>query len=1424
MPNEIKAPKVLKDTIKEVYNFMKVENLLLEFDRKTILRLIIEALSVEDITAMKNAKDEGERTKLYQDLMKKYHSDKNPDNKDDAAEDIAKLEKLKNDPQKYADIYIRAAQQGGKEADSGGQGQQSSEEQVEDIKKFLEKTKQKYGPLNEQMKQVIERYNKDPRAFFEDQEFIANLIKIAGNLNEQKEQDLGVELKDGDLKGNIERIIVGLEQIRKELLEALAKKAELIKLNPPAEKGEDQKQITEATHYNESTNFWKSIFIKFLKKNPKMKAGAAADELIRILDTKNAGEINKWIEAAGGTAQAEEWILSTIQPAMKYGKNSWAGIASNAREKKGVGMFILPNREKIEVTAEEVDNVYEITDAADKFVRIYSLLFKLIEKVAQIDTEDPNPNIKPNEPLVALDNIKPIESEPEKDEAEPVDDVTDDQPDFWIERQSFLSWYEDNAEPKQTTAESIKRLSEGSASAESMFQAIEDFEDGFITEPMLQIQSSIFASLYNFLLKLENRDFLKKFPQASTTAARNPDEIEQTRGQKLQEEENKEGVSFEEEDIQVFKKEHSVLLELAKRLKTEVLALDLNSVETLGGAKVLDDAKSIAKELQQSLGRVYDTVENELSALVDSGGTLKEAQEFDTERNVERSDKRKESREEKGKKVVDVYKAVTGYMTKLDQLIRKNESGAIDGNDLFMYAKESKDKLEEIKAFFPRFAPLGKMVDNPEKMFKQLKRFAKGLVRDIKDVVEQLKGIARTSPINEQAVKASTDKQTVQAFLNVLEKASTSVQDYFDAPSMIGKVKATRTPKVDNMKTAAAEGPAGDKAIKQGKAEEADREEIADDKDDVIRSVSDAMKVFSRSRAQLNKLFNNVVRMGKMNIQQSVDSQNFTFFKLLVLLKNQPEEVKEAVKADFSVQSGKHVQELGLTKEKVVVLNTLFSKHKGSDDPTITNLYYLLKKLIKNKTSISYLNQQFPKFLETSGETYNFSLPQAQLASLLVMKDDASDDTNTEEWQSQEFIRKEVKKAREENPDANEKEIIKQAAKEVINKAKDEDAIPDEKQEKTEFVKDVVEKVKDEVQSPTDDTEDQEVTEETEAEVEQKVKEKTEEENIDMEELKDDEQKKEEIAQQAAEEVIDNLPPEEKPETEEEKQELRKTLIDIAIQDIEDILRGDSENVSIEDAKKILNAKSFKKLEEFINDMNDYFNKNIKGRESEFANNKKLVKELIQRYESTMQRIDVLNEQFNKTMVKGILTGITANLNSMMDFIKRGEQVESSIKLLQQGFNQLKDNISLFKQAVKEQDEPAVQQAVEDLIDFEPDFQEEGRLPYPPREGDMLRAKGDFDIQNKKSGSKTEINKDKSYEVTTVDNSPNPKKARFWIKVDDKTVRLDLDEKTFNNTFAKGPPPFNDNDEDWPDDDSKNEQIQRKLEIIIEHYINNRKR
>ena len=65
-----------KQVVKEVYRFMKAENLLLEFDRKSILRLIVEALSVEDIEALASIKDSKKRTKLYRKLSKKYHPDR----------------------------------------------------------------------------------------------------------------------------------------------------------------------------------------------------------------------------------------------------------------------------------------------------------------------------------------------------------------------------------------------------------------------------------------------------------------------------------------------------------------------------------------------------------------------------------------------------------------------------------------------------------------------------------------------------------------------------------------------------------------------------------------------------------------------------------------------------------------------------------------------------------------------------------------------------------------------------------------------------------------------------------------------------------------------------------------------------------------------------------------------------------------------------------------------------------------------------------------------------------------------------------------------------------------------------------------------------------------------------------------------------
>lgn len=892
MPNEIKEPKVLKETTKQVYDFMKAENLLFEFDRKQVLRLIIEALSVEDINAMKNAKDEQERKKIYQNLMKKYHPDKNPDNKDDGPVDIQKLEKLLNDPQKFADIYIRDAKRAGKDMPSDEEeAKKLSDEQMVNIirsvlaklntnpktkkpytpeektadlalklindniksgnvllSKFIRIAKTKYGEnFQDKFKQIItsategwkqqttgidpedqKRVNafaekvqaafkpvidKIAEAFkktelFSDPDWVGNLYDILqqNKLNEEVTDEevlkfVGLKADpDGKLAGeqsqNLGKIVQALKKLKQKMIkdvEAYMEGGEEPDLEETIlrvvkETLREQQIDPEGDDNIEAISTWQSKNNEFYEKAQKFLKGEYDGKgleglqssfqslgkpvlseanynqkewfkgkktgVFKSISEKNLneaafllrGEIEKWTQ---GIENAMNELRKSIDSkpdrkaigALKQRLRVWIDIYGTA-EKILENYAGTDTEKKQELTPQKKEQLINVAKDATMFVKAYELIQKTLSKLL---------GVKPPEEIVIPDMQKLIN--PPKGEISPViddDPVVDDDPvkkdeqedfGFAIERETFLSWYEDGTLPAATQNESLRRLNEQEKGL-STLQTIEDFEEGFVTEPMLQMQSMIFRNLYSNLLKLEDREFLMKFPQASLTAPRTPDEIEQTRGQQLkeEEEEKKEGVPFDEEDIQVFKDEYNNLLRLAKKLKTEVLALNIEEIETLGGAKVVDDARSIAVELQESLGKVHDTVENELSQFIDAGKKMNEAQEFDTETNQEKSEKREQNRQDRGKKVVGVYKAVRGYMTKLDQLVRKNESGAIDGKDLFMYASEARAELDKIKSFFPSFAPLGKMVDNPEKMIKQLKRFAKGLVRDIMDVVEQLRG------------------------------------------------------------------------------------------------------------------------------------------------------------------------------------------------------------------------------------------------------------------------------------------------------------------------------------------------------------------------------------------------------------------------------------------------------------------------------------------------------------------------------------------------------------------------------------------------------------------------------------------------------------------------------------------------------------
>jgi hypothetical protein len=254
MPNEIKAPKILKETIKQVYEFMKAESLLLEFDRKTILRLIIEALSTEEVNALITAGKSGNK-KLFRKIMRQYHPDRNKDNPE-AEESFKQANDLKDffidnadvnkknfeNPEVWPDsiknIFQKTQQDRGNQQDQGGE-QEASPEVKQTVQQLARKFVDKYSKLQSAFSQTLFVFRKKPEKFFESPAFIDELLKAANKLNEDvtldPEMSKALGLEAGKDRENIQKIIAGLEKIRKEVIEALSKKEQLVKERPKCE-------------------------------------------------------------------------------------------------------------------------------------------------------------------------------------------------------------------------------------------------------------------------------------------------------------------------------------------------------------------------------------------------------------------------------------------------------------------------------------------------------------------------------------------------------------------------------------------------------------------------------------------------------------------------------------------------------------------------------------------------------------------------------------------------------------------------------------------------------------------------------------------------------------------------------------------------------------------------------------------------------------------------------------------------------------------------------------------------------------------------------------------------------------------------------------------------------------------------------------
>jgi len=1044
-----------KKIVKEVYNHMKAENLLLEFDRRTVLRLIIEALSVEDIQAMANTKDNKSRRKLYRQLAKKYHPDKNPDNKDQAEIDFQDLTRLNNDPS-IADVLLKKAQKAqGNEQSQTTQGDQKSQQSQatqadhkepdpkvrQTLAQLAKKYSDKYNPLFQKFLQLIDTFKKEPAKFFEDQAFIDNLVKIAGSLNEEIDPEIQKELglQPGKTKENLEKIVAGLEKIRQELLQALSKKGEESKNRPKEEPSNDQqKQLNEnkeiyakakallkreKSFYDEvnaavdsylkdnSDENIKKILTSFRKRKrfADFKENVEKiQDLMQTVEEQRKGAqtvVNKFragkglsvsgfkddIEAIGNYTQAYEALQQAI-PSEKQDAKPLPLVPAAIEKIQGNELTIQTKDGNpiTTVSKEEAKSTYDIISTADKFIRIYAVLLQYLAQKAPEEVQKVLPNkqllqLTVSEPLVEPENYPlmitsgtptPPEEEPEPKGEEPEEDEGKDL--GIIGRDTFLDWYEDNSmstlKEEKEEDKSKPKGKEWPLADKSLSDTLTDFNESFITTPLLQIQSMIFANLSNNLNLLRDPEFLKGFPSGSDTGGETKDQIDD----QINEAEDYETIDIDQESLRTFRNEHRQLLRLARDLRNEVKKIDKPSdLETLGGSSIVRDSRRIAQELQEVLTRIYQTVEDSLASV------LNEADQYQSELATRRS------REERGRTIVSVYKKVKGYLMTIDQAVRNPENkkvGQIPVSSVLPPAQEALKELNTIRSFFPSFAPFGKNVKKPEKMIKELKRFTAGLVRDIQDILDQLSGIEGAA-ITEAAAKRQKNKEYLDVLKKMLKDASLEITKYFDVPSGIEGVNAAAPAKVTNMETAAAEGPGGNKAIKAGKAEDAERIPLEDQEasgaEKEINTANDAITSLKSSASDLNRTKEALAKNpGPAKSLSILNIKEFLIGTILYLNNFSEKQIKEELE-DFNLDAGEENQKLDvqetpitkmmkLTKEKIIILNRLMANDKAD----IIEKFF--GPLMKDKYAVTLLNKRLEAIKKKDPQSFNLSYKEAQ--------------------------------------------------------------------------------------------------------------------------------------------------------------------------------------------------------------------------------------------------------------------------------------------------------------------------------------------------------------------------------------------------------------------------------------------------------------
>jgi len=708
----------------------------------------------------------------------------------------------------------------------------------------------------------------------------------------------------------------------------------------------------------------------------------------------------KDIEAIGNYTQAYETLQQSI-PSEKQEAKPTPLVPASIEKIEGNSLTIQgkDGSNPVTVTKEEAKVTYDIITAADKFVRIYMILAQYLYKIApkEIETIIPNKKILQTNASVPLIEPKEIPlmigntPEVKKGDVKVIGGPTDEEEEA-----------QEDSDGPMLNGEEVSKLY-----AEHLQFAFDDFEENFLNVPLLTVQSDMFAKLVSSLQKFKEEVDAKAIaanveaggkgkqetpdnkPEQNKGTESSSDNFVSTNEALVSEIERvlleRREIEFDSEDMQLFKTEYKELLKVAKMLESVMNKIkSAKDLETFGGSKIEQQVRKIASIAQESIGKVHDVVSNELKQDVKSGETLKEQEEEkppepfeagDADTNKQKRQQRKEKFNDKVATVKKAYERIVNQLTLLNQFVDQSsgKTDAVDGTDFFNYINVSQNTLDSIVQYFPSQSPFGKKLPkgmSPDNYVKKIRSKMKTMVRDIIDIVRQLQSTVKKANIAEGAIKDLTDEQNVDKFASLLSKISKELQDFFDAPSKIGKVFAQRAATVANEKTAAAMNEKGESAVKSGQAEKPEYKDQKASEKPIVSHSQAITKLASREKV-LKDIFKQLSNQpGQMKEIQTIGGKAFTS-ALVVLLNDFPnakEQVKEEVGPTINTPEGPGFEVFGLDKEKLIIINKLIKLDKTG------GLSIFMYALRKDATGAKYLKRLIDQKLK--GISFNLDLSQ----------------------------------------------------------------------------------------------------------------------------------------------------------------------------------------------------------------------------------------------------------------------------------------------------------------------------------------------------------------------------------------------------------------------------------------------------------------